>query len=112
MEIDTVELTFNEVEHGMALTPIDLIVVDKILPTKDPVTGEVVGATGGRRRVWVDWTPVSRISRPPSTPTCFRPTRPPECSVEMETFSTRMTVRCRRGDWPGPRKYRRRQQLS
>lgn len=58
MEIDTVELTFNEVEHGMAFTPIDLIVVDKILPTKDSVTGEVVGATGGRRRVWVDWTPV------------------------------------------------------
>lgn len=54
MEIDTVELTINEVEHGTAFTPIDLIVIDNIVPTKDPVTG----ATGGRRRVWVDWTPV------------------------------------------------------
>ncbi|MGO9191547.1 MAG: protein NO VEIN domain-containing protein [Streptosporangiaceae bacterium] len=58
MEIDTVELTTNEVEHGTAFTPIDLIVVDNIAPTTDPVTGEVTGATGGRRRVWVDWTPV------------------------------------------------------
>jgi hypothetical protein len=58
MEIDTVELTINEVEHGTAFTPIDLIVVDNIVPTTDPDTGEVTGATGGRRRVWVDWTPV------------------------------------------------------
>jgi hypothetical protein len=58
MEIDTVELTINEVKHGTAFTPIDLIVVDNIVPTTDPVTGEVTGATGGRRRVWVDWTPV------------------------------------------------------
>ena len=58
MEIDTVELTDNEVEHGTAFTPIDLIVVDKIVPTTDPVTGEVTSATGGRRRVWIDWTPV------------------------------------------------------
>jgi hypothetical protein len=50
MEIDTVERTHNEVEHGMAFTPIDLIVVDKIVPTRDPVTGEVTGAIGGRRR--------------------------------------------------------------
>ena len=57
MEIDTVELTFNEVDHGTAFTPIDLIVVDKIVPTTDPDTGEVTGATGGRRRVWPDWTP-------------------------------------------------------
>lgn len=58
MEIETVELTINEVEHGKAFTPIDLIVVDNIVPTKDPATGEVRGATGGRRRVWIDWTPV------------------------------------------------------
>jgi hypothetical protein len=57
MEIDTVELTFNEVDHGTTFTPVDLIVVDKIIPTRDPATGEVTGATGGRRRVWVDWTP-------------------------------------------------------
>jgi hypothetical protein len=58
MEIGTVELTTNEVEHGKAYTPIDLIVVDNIVPTKDPATGEVTGATGGRRRVWMDWKPV------------------------------------------------------
>jgi hypothetical protein len=58
MQIDTVELTINEVEHGMAFTPIDLMVVDNIVPTTDPDTGEVTGATGGRRRVWIDWTPV------------------------------------------------------
>ena len=57
MEIDAVELTINEVEHGVAFTPIDLIVVDKIVPIKDLVTGEVTSATGGRRRVWIDWTP-------------------------------------------------------
>jgi hypothetical protein len=57
MEIDTVELTCNEVKHGKAFTPTDLIVVDNITPTRDPVTGEVTGATGGRRRIWVDWTP-------------------------------------------------------
>lgn len=64
MEIDTVELTTNEVEHGTAFTPIDLIVVDSILPTKDPVTGEVMSATGGRRRVWVNWTPAQLDLKP------------------------------------------------
>ena len=63
MEIDTVELTINEVEHGTAFTPIDLIVVDNIIPTRDTVTGEVTGATGGRRRVWVDWTPARSESQ-------------------------------------------------
>jgi hypothetical protein len=45
MEIDTFELTINEVKHATAFTPIDLIVIDKIVPTTDPVTGEVIGAT-------------------------------------------------------------------
>jgi hypothetical protein len=58
MEIDTVELTTNEVDHGTTFTPIDLIVVDKIIPNTDAATGEVTGATGGRRRIWIDWTPV------------------------------------------------------
>lgn len=58
MEIDTVELTINEVEHGTAFTPVDLIVVDNIAPTRDLLSGEVTGATGGHRRVWVNWTPV------------------------------------------------------
>jgi len=57
MEIDAVELTYNEVEHGKTFTPIDLVVVDNIVPAKDPMTGEVMSATGGRRRIWVDWTP-------------------------------------------------------
>jgi hypothetical protein len=57
LEIDTVDLTSNEVKHGTAFTPIDLIVVDKIVPVRDPDTGEVTDATGGRRRVWIDWTP-------------------------------------------------------
>lgn len=64
MEIDTVELTVNEVGHGMAFKPIDLIVVDNVVPTTDPVTGEVTGATGGRRRVWVDWTPAQSDLKP------------------------------------------------
>ena len=58
MEIDTVDLTPNEVEHGMSFTPIDLIVVDRIKPIRDPDTGEVTHAIGGRRRVWPDWTPL------------------------------------------------------
>lgn len=39
-------------------TPIDLIVVDNIVPIRDPDTGKVTSATGGRRRVWTDWTPL------------------------------------------------------
>jgi hypothetical protein len=57
LEVDTVELTINEVEHGTAFAPIDLIVVDKIVPIRDPDTGEITRAIGGRRRVWIDWTP-------------------------------------------------------
>jgi hypothetical protein len=57
MEIDTVELTINEVEHDTSYAPIDLIVVDKIRPSKDPDTDEVIDAAGGRRRIWPDWTP-------------------------------------------------------
>ena len=65
MEIDTVELTVNEVEHGTAFTPIDLIVVDNIVPTTDPDTGEVTGATGGRRKVLgLTGRRASRILRP------------------------------------------------
>jgi hypothetical protein len=74
MEIDTVELTFNEVEHGYAFAPTDLVVVDKILPIRDPVTGEVTGAVDGRRRVWPDWTP----SRSALKPTKYAYTLPPD----------------------------------
>jgi hypothetical protein len=55
--IDTVELTIKEVEHGTTFEPMDLIVVDGIEPVRDPATGEVMGGTGGRRRVWTDWKP-------------------------------------------------------
>ena len=54
-----------------AFTPIDLIVVDNIVPTRDPDTGEVTGATGGRRRIWVDWTPLQSDLKATSTPTRF-----------------------------------------
>jgi hypothetical protein len=64
MEIDTVELTVNEVEHGATFAPVDLIVVDKIIPIWDPDTGEATGATGGRRRVWLDWTPDQAALKP------------------------------------------------
>jgi hypothetical protein len=64
MEIDTVELTINEVVHGTTFDPLDLIVVDKIVPTRDPESGEVIGATGGRRRVWTDWTPAQSDLKP------------------------------------------------
>lgn len=57
LEIDTVELTSGEVDHNGAYTPMDLIVVDKIEPIRNPATGEVTDAIGGRRRVWVDWSP-------------------------------------------------------
>jgi hypothetical protein len=57
MEIDAVELTYNEVEHAAVFTPIDLIVVDRIVPITDSNTGKVIDASGGRRRVWLDWTP-------------------------------------------------------
>ena len=72
MEIDTVELTINEVEHGTAFTPIDLIVVDNIVPTKDPVTGEVTARLAGDEGSGSTGRRSSRISRPPSTPTLFR----------------------------------------
>jgi hypothetical protein len=58
MKIDTVELTISEVEHDTTFTPIDLIVVDGIDPIRDPETNEAIGATGGRRRIWADWTPL------------------------------------------------------
>ena len=64
VEIDTVELTVNEVEHGMAFKPVDLIVIDNIVPATDPVTGEVTGATGGRRRAWADRTPAQSDLKP------------------------------------------------
>ena len=51
MQIDTVDLTANEVEHGTAFTPTDLIVVDNIVPIRDADTGEVTSAAGARRRV-------------------------------------------------------------
>jgi hypothetical protein len=78
MEIDTVELTFNEVEHGTAYTPVDLIVVDRITPLRDPDTGEVTGATGGRRRVWADWTP----AQCDLTPTKYAYSLPPRGARE------------------------------
>jgi hypothetical protein len=42
--------------HG--LHPIDLIVVDDIDRSEIHETKEVIGATGGRRKIWADWTPL------------------------------------------------------
>ncbi len=56
MLIDTVELTINEVNHGRDFANADLIVVDGIKITLDNDTGAVM-TTGGRRRVWTDWSP-------------------------------------------------------
>lgn len=55
MEIDTVDLTPNEVEHRRTFEPIDLIVVDKIEPMGDQDAGEVT-YSGWTTGVWPDWT--------------------------------------------------------
>jgi len=56
MFIDTVELTINEVNHDRGCASADLIVVDGIEVSRDKATGEI-HASGGRRRVWKDWSP-------------------------------------------------------
>lgn len=56
MIIDTVELTINEVNHGQMYPNADLIVVDDIKVTRDRTTGAIL-TSGGRRRVWTDWSP-------------------------------------------------------
>jgi Protein NO VEIN, C-terminal len=89
MQIDTVELTCNEVEHGNAFTPVDLIVVDSIVPTRDPVTGEVTGATAGGEGSGSTGRQPSRTCRPPGTPTCSRPARSPECTVAAAPCASR-----------------------
>jgi hypothetical protein len=52
--IETVELTINEVVHARDYQPTDLVVVDGIDWTR---TGDRIITTGGRLRVWPDWTP-------------------------------------------------------
>ncbi len=59
MLIDTVELTINEVNHGRDCANVDLVVVDGIQVSRDKATGEV-HATGGRQRVWTNWSPSER----------------------------------------------------
>ncbi|MGE3796014.1 MAG: DUF3883 domain-containing protein [Dehalococcoidia bacterium] len=56
MLIDCVELTINEVSHGKECASVDLIVVDGIEIRRDKLTGDI-SATGGRMRVWTDWSP-------------------------------------------------------
>ncbi len=55
MTIETVELTVNEVIHASDLQPTDLVVVDGISWTRE---ADRVLTTGGRLRVWRDWTPL------------------------------------------------------
>lgn len=59
--VQTVELTINEVAHATDHPAMDLIVVDGIEPVRDRETGEVTGARGGRRRVWVGWSPTTGL---------------------------------------------------
>ena len=76
LTIDTVELTINEVQHASEHAPVDLIVVDAIEPVRDPNTGKVVGAAGGRRRVWTGWIPEEGALAATGSPTpCRRPLR-------------------------------------
>jgi len=58
LTVDTVELTINEVEHADLFPIVDLIVVDGIEPIRND-SNEVVGAVGGRLRVWTSWVPAS-----------------------------------------------------
>ena len=81
LEIDTVELTINEVDHSSGYTPTDLIVVDGITPLRDRATGEATDATGGRRRIWPDWTPDESDLKP----TKYAYKLPPRClSLELK----------------------------
>lgn len=70
--VQAIDLTINEVNHPLAHPAMDLIVVDGIEAVRDAQTGEVVGALGGRRRVWTDWSPTSGL-----TPTRFTYELPP-----------------------------------
>ena len=69
----TVELTANEVEEAAADTPHDstLIVVDQINWTRSP-TGKIT-TSGGRIRLWDEWTPDEERL----TPTRYRYLLPP-----------------------------------
>jgi len=52
--IETVELTINEVTHAHGYEPTDLVVVDGIEWSR---SNDMITTTGGRLRVWRDWTP-------------------------------------------------------
>lgn len=62
MIIDAVELTVNEVTHAHGYSPTDLIVVDGIEWTR---SGDgTVTTSGGRIRVWRDWSPSADALEP------------------------------------------------
>jgi hypothetical protein len=52
--IETVELTVNEVTHANTYQPTDLVVVDGIEWAR---SDDGITTSGGRVRVWSDWTP-------------------------------------------------------
>jgi hypothetical protein len=56
MQIDTVELTINEVVHGQTYHATDLIVVDEIKWKRNP--DGTISTSGGRMRIWSDWSPL------------------------------------------------------
>ncbi len=62
MLVDTVELTSNEVNHGVNCTNVDLIVVDGIEISRD-ASGSI-RASGGTLRVWKNWSPAADALSP------------------------------------------------
>lgn len=69
--IQAVELTINEVSHAEDFQHTDLIVVDKIEYTRK---SDSIETSGGRVRIWHDWTP----SAQDLSPTKFAYMLPPE----------------------------------
>lgn len=57
-----VELTRNEVTHGRTHAPTDLFVVDQITCAFDDAGKPIT--SGGRARIWTDWTPQERHLTP------------------------------------------------
>lgn len=62
VDVQAIQLTQGEVDHARRWSPTDLFVVDSIDISKDE--NGIVRASGGRPRVWEEWTPDARALRP------------------------------------------------
>jgi hypothetical protein len=62
MPLVAAELTVNEVAHAGNYQPTDLAVIDHI--ELDVSVADAPTATGGRLRVWKDWTPATAALSP------------------------------------------------